>query len=681
MRTLWEVDDLIFDREVLMNSKTLSQLSPDVLGPLIEGAALYREAMLACDEGIASTIGLADAMRAEGVPVVSVVENALDQQTLSAAERHLNHGTTVDDWVRIVYGSGTNTHNVDFAEAADALLDVMDEFPQVKLRLVGLLELPERFKQFESRIERIQFCEYDEYLGCLSECDISIAPLENYVFNEAKSNIKFLEASIVKVPSVCSPRSAFTSVIVDGENGLLAETLADWKQALISLVESTELRKSLAESAYETVLNQYKPVNIARAQLAPLLKISPAKKPAKKILSVNIYYSPDSFGGATIVAEQVNSLLHQRDGFEVSVFTAMRSGVIPDYSMRRYSTDGINVFAISLPDNLDARSQFDNPRIDAQFEQVLAAVQPDLVHLHCIQGLGVTLADCCIKAGIPYYITLHDAWWICGRQFMLDKTGAYCNQKVIDLSVCAGCVEDPALNVIRQKRLKGVLDHAQQLLAPSEFFAEFHQNNGFPGDQVIVNKNGVMKPCSTTARIRQPGPVRFGYVGGHSRVKGFHLVETVFRSMGKEVHLKIVDNMLSLGLSSYDKVALTRQANVEVIPAYSQDNIDDFFSSIDVLLFPTQWKESFGLTVREAIARDVWVIVTAAGGVTEDVVEGVNGEIIPLNDRGDALKSAVTNAAKRFDSIEIGAPISWGNANITWFKDQADELAEIFSKM
>jgi len=67
--------------------------------------------------------------------------------------------------------------------------------------------------------------------------------------------------------------------------------------------------------------------------------------------------------------------------------------------------------------------------------------------------------------------------------------------------------------------------------------------------------------------------------------------------------------------------------------------------------------------------------------VTEDVVEGVNGDIIPFNDRGDALKSAVTNAAKRFDSIEIGAPISWGNANITWFKDQADELAEIFSKM
>jgi glycosyltransferase involved in cell wall biosynthesis len=283
VRTLWEVDDLIFDREVLINSKTLSQLSSDVLGPLIDGAALYREAMLACDEGIASTSGLADAMLAAGVPVVSIVENALDQQTLKAAENHLSHRRIADDWVRIVYGSGTNTHNVDFAEAADAILDIMNEFPQVKFRLIGLLELPEGFKRFRSRIERIAFCEYEEYLGYLSECDISIAPLENYIFNEAKSNIKFLEASIVKVPSVCSPRSGFTSIIIDGENGLLAEKFTDWKLALGRLVECPALRNSLAESAYKTVLDQYNPVNIAQAQLAPLLKTSPAKKLTKKI--------------------------------------------------------------------------------------------------------------------------------------------------------------------------------------------------------------------------------------------------------------------------------------------------------------------------------------------------------------------------------------------------------------
>jgi glycosyltransferase involved in cell wall biosynthesis len=263
---------------------------------------------------------------------------------------------------------------------------------------------------------------------------------------------------------------------------------------------------------------------------------------------------------------------------------------------------------------------------------------------------------------------------------MLNKTGVYCNQEVIDSSVCAGCVEEPILHVVRQKRLKGILDNAQQLLAPSEFFAELHRKNGFPGDQVIVNKNGVMRPLTVGGRIRQAGPVRFGYVGGNSRVKGFHLIEQVFRSMGKEVLLKAVDNTMSLGISSYDNAFPATQVNVEIIPAYSQDNIDDFFSSIDVLLFPTQWKESFGLTVREAIARNVWVIATAAGGVTEDIVEGVNGEIIPFNDRGEGLRSAVVNAVTKFESIEIDAVVAWDSTNITWFEDQANELAEIFSR-
>jgi hypothetical protein len=34
----------------------------------------------------------------------------------------------------------------------------------------------------------------------------------------------------------------------------------------------------------------------------------------------------------------------------------------------------------------------------------------------------------------------------------------------------------------------------------------------------------------------------------------------------------------------------------------------------------------------------------------------------------------------KFESIEIGALVAWDSANITWFEDQANELAEIFSR-
>jgi len=58
----------------------------------------------------------------------------------------------------------------------------------------------------------------------------------------------------------------------------------------------------------------------------------------------------------------------------------------------------------------------------------------------------------------------------------------------------------------------------------------------------------------------------------------------------------------------------------------------------------------------------------------------VNGEIIPFNDRGEGLRSAVVNAVTKFESIEIDAVVAWDSTNITWFEDQANELAEIFSR-
>jgi hypothetical protein len=79
--------------------------------------------MLACDAAIASTPGLAEAMRRAGMPEVHVVENGLDEHTLDVtAAVAARRKTVVDDQlVRIVYGSGTDTHDVDFEEAATAI--------------------------------------------------------------------------------------------------------------------------------------------------------------------------------------------------------------------------------------------------------------------------------------------------------------------------------------------------------------------------------------------------------------------------------------------------------------------------------------------------------------------------------------------------------------------------------
>jgi glycosyltransferase involved in cell wall biosynthesis len=81
---------------------------------------------------------------------------------------------------------------------------------------------------------------------------------------------------------------------------------------------------------------------------------------------------------------------------------------------------------------------------------------------------------------------------------------------------------------------------------------------------------------------------------------------------------------------------------LRIVPAYTQDTMEAFFAGIDVLLFPSQWKESFGLTVREALARDVWVIATEGGGPADAIAHGVNGTLIPLDGQYRTLLAAVT---------------------------------------
>ncbi len=665
IKTLWDVDDLIFDEDVLKTSSTINSLEPAEKEGVINGAKLYRQAMLACDEGIASTSGLAKAMKEAGLETVYVVENALDDETLAAA--HSIEGRLKkqeDGLIRIIYGSGTKTHNIDFLEAAPALANILKENPNVRFRIIGYLELPEYFDEVQSQIERIPFCNYTEYLTYLSECDISIAPLENFVFNDAKSNIKYLEASITKVASVCSPRAAFADVIVNGENGFLADSEQQWHEAFDTLIQNPELRDNMAQAAYRTVTETYSPQAIGSTQLAPAVRFESAAKGKTKVLSFNVYYHPQSFGGATIVAEQLNKLLADEEAYEIyAVTTLPMKSWLPPYSVIRYEYGKVTVFGVAVPSE-DAAAH-ENPRFDAAVKDIIELVQPDIAHIHCIQSMGVGMVDICREAGVKTLVTLHDAWWICPNQFMLDENEVFREQ---------WNTEDE-----RSKTIARALAKIDMLLAPSKYFAELHEKT--LGRNVFVNKNGVTRPLGQISK-RKKDVIRFGYVGGKTKIKGVHLILEAFRKHRfPNTELVVVDNMLNVGARSFFDSDFDGVERFRIEPAYSQDTIDHFFSEIDVLLFPTQCKESFGLTVREAVLRNVWAISTDAGGASEDIIDGENGTVIPFDSGVEELSRAIAEVCERYQAMDDGAVIELPKSHIRTFEEQKDELAGIYQEI
>ncbi|MCQ8279544.1 glycosyltransferase [Acetobacteraceae bacterium KSS8] len=641
---IWEVDDLIFDEPLYRQNSNLKTLDKALREEVLSGVRLYRAAMLACGRAIASTSTLAQTMRDAGVTRVQVVENALDRETLEIAGTLRETRRPVPGLTTIVYGSGTKTHDADFRCAAPAILRLLQRYPQLRLRIVGELTVPDAFEAAEAQIEIYAGTDYRNYLRLLSEADIAIAPLEPTLFNDAKSNIKFQEAAILGMPSVCSPCRSFAEIVRHEQNGMLAEGDAGWERSLEALILDPALRSRLGSQALDDVLVRYAPDRIAEAQVAALFGPPPARQAAPlRILSANIFFAPQSFGGATIVAQELASRLHASDGVDLCVFTSRPSIQGRANGLLRYDWDGIPVFAASLSSSGDQVVQLDNPAITHVFGQVLDALRPDVVHAHSIQGFGASIMRLCQERGIPTVITLHDPWWLCDRHFMVRDDRRYCFQTTIDLKVCQNCVPHARHLEDRMQIMMGVLRGTSLLLSPSETHRQLYLANGVSPDRVKVNRNGIRLPEVPRSPRRSGQPLRFGYVGGNETIKGFHLIRKAFEALERDDwELVLVDNTLNLGFRSIDVSAWKTGGTIRVVPAYTQESMDAFFDGIDVLLFPSQWKESFGLTVREALARDVWVICTAGGGQAEEIRDGVNGTLIALDGRHEELLAAVT---------------------------------------
>ncbi|HVH78623.1 MAG TPA: glycosyltransferase, partial [Stellaceae bacterium] len=160
--------------------------------------------------------------------------------------------------VRIGYFSGTRTHQRDFACCEQALMTIMSQRPEIVLRIGGYLDLGQQWQRFAERIERVGFLEPDALLRSIAECDVNLAPLElGNPFCEAKSELKFFEAAVVRVPTIASATEPFAAVIGNGVDGFVVRDDTEWRRALEFLATSATARRAIGEAARCTALRRF----------------------------------------------------------------------------------------------------------------------------------------------------------------------------------------------------------------------------------------------------------------------------------------------------------------------------------------------------------------------------------------------------------------------------------------
>lgn len=213
------------------------------------------EVMRAADAIIVATLPLADYARQYN-PNTWVLPNYLDDRLWRASSKISSPVRIKRQPVVIGYMGGlTKTHLPDLELVTPTLMRLLRRYHgRVQLRFWGLLppEL-EGIDGVEFRSER--FPNYLEFASFFSgqNCDLFIAPLQDSRFNRCKSPIKFLEYSALGIPGIYSRIAPYSSIVVDGVNGLLAGDEYEWDDKLNLLVENPKLRRQLGQAAHGTI--------------------------------------------------------------------------------------------------------------------------------------------------------------------------------------------------------------------------------------------------------------------------------------------------------------------------------------------------------------------------------------------------------------------------------------------
>jgi glycosyltransferase involved in cell wall biosynthesis len=267
--TVFDVDDLVFDTDyVHLLVDTLDQPitaeSWDVwfamIGRIGATLRLCRRIIVTNDYLAAKA-----AQFAPDKPVV-VVPNFLNLEQLALSDRILQQkrqcGFTSDERIYLGYFSGTPTHNRDFLLIADALARALVADKRPVLRIVGFLDLPPPLAKYADRIDRHPLQDFVNLQRLIGETEINLVPLQDNIFTNCKSELKYFEAAAIGTCTIASPTFAFRAVIRDGVNGWLATAL-QWTERINAALADREQYREIAENAAAHVRATYSPEVVA----------------------------------------------------------------------------------------------------------------------------------------------------------------------------------------------------------------------------------------------------------------------------------------------------------------------------------------------------------------------------------------------------------------------------------
>jgi glycosyltransferase involved in cell wall biosynthesis len=269
-------------------------------------------------------------------------------------------------------------------------------------------------------------------------------------------------------------------------------------------------------------------------------------------------------------------------------------------------------------------------------EDLVAAVRPDIVHVHHFLFWGIEVFELFRRAGVRVVFTLHEYAAICAHYGQMIKTnGQLCYAS--SPGECGQClpIVGAGKYFVRSTIAKSLLAHVDHFIAPSAFLKNRYVAWGLPADRITVIENLLDASVVTQAQahLSAPAPagetierpVVFGYFAQINPFKGFDVLLEAASLLPEDVRRRVVirihgENRHYRGTEFHTRTeTLLAQVRdiVAVMGSYRGEDVIALMAACDWIVVPSIWWENAPVVMQEARLAARPLIVSDIGGMAE----------------------------------------------------------------
>jgi glycosyltransferase involved in cell wall biosynthesis/SAM-dependent methyltransferase len=388
-----------------------------------------------------------------------------------------------------------------------------------------------------------------------------------------------------------------------------------------------------------------------------------------RILQLSHSVAPIQMGGVEIHTRSLAQGLQTR-GHDVLTVIPGTESLSVDCDIR---VKAIHSNAVFRHGELTPRSSKDYWTL---LEQTVREFAPDLVHVQQAVGFGWQVLQGLAKLDIPFTISLPDYWYL--SPCIVNKCGGDLVRCATD---CQGYGKRPLGLLIQllhlRNRRKALIKLLNRLASPlvnlSEGSWAHYRELGVNHDRAVTIKWAAPDLRNTEMNRSTCKRPRIGFIGQCAPHKGVLDLICAFRIAAVDATLTIHGD----GSDEYMRL-LTSAAtgyDIEFRGRYERHRICELLEGLDIVVVPSDWQETWGLVVQEAISTQCVVIASDVGGIREQIIHGRNGFLYPAGDQA-VLAALLRSIVSQIETVRASLRFHVCKVQLEDMHDQFTSLFE-----